>query len=250
MSPSGCTRIVWKSNDLAGTETEMEFLKACGTIDDEKTSNKKIYNGEKMFKKVLPILIALTFLLTACGTEPAPPTMSAEDINSTAIAGAQTMVAQTQAAIPTNTPLPPTETPSPTPLPTFTPPPVIPTLEQLILPTATTVSSDPNNCNRLLNIAEAGPTKNVRIENETKSQVNLSLTLWEPNLFGQCGSIAYVVNKLEKRKIAIPSGSWYAYAWVLDPPSTGEESFFIGSSKSQDLLRLIIRKDNIVWVGP
>jgi hypothetical protein len=203
-----------------------------------------------MFKKVLPILVAFSFLLTACGAEPAPPTMSAADINSTAVAGAQTMVAQTQAAIPTATPLPPTETPSPTPLPTFTPPPVIPTLEQLILPTATTASSDPNNCNRLLNVAEAGPTKNVRIENTLKSTVNLSLTLWEPNLFGQCGSVGYQLTKNQQLKIGLPSGSWYAYAWVLDPPSTAEGSFYIGPSKSQDLLRLIIKEHLIVWVGP
>jgi hypothetical protein len=207
-----------------------------------------------MFKKVLPILVALAFLLTACGAEPAPPTMSAADINSTAIAAAQTMVAQTQAAIPTATPLPPTETPSPTPLPTFTPPPVIPTLEQLILPTATVASSDPNNCNRLLNVAEAGPTKNVRIENTLKSNVNLSLTLWEPNLFGQCGSLGYQLTKNQQLKVGLPSGSWYAYAWVLGTgdvaQSTAEGSFYIGPSKTQDLLRLIIKEHIIGWVGP
>jgi hypothetical protein len=208
-----------------------------------------------MLKKVLLILIALGVLLSACSAEPAAPTMSAADINGTAVSAAQTMVFQTQAAIPTNTPVPPTETPSPTPLPTFTQQPlVIPTLEQLILPTATSSIADPNDCNRSLNIAEAGPTKNVRIENTTKSQVNLSLNLWTPNLFGQCGSIAYVINKSEKRKIAIPSGSWYAYGWVLgtdgSAQSTTEGSFYIGPSKTQDLLRLIIKEHVIGWVGP
>jgi hypothetical protein len=99
-------------------------------------------------------------------------------------------------------------------------------------------------------VAEAGPTKNVRIENTMGSTVNLSLNLYTPNPFGQCGAISYVINKGEKRKITIPSGYWYAYAWVLDPPSTAEGSFFIGSSKTQDLLRLIIKKDVIAWVGP
>jgi hypothetical protein len=208
-----------------------------------------------MLKKVLPILLALSLLLTACGSqEPAPPTVSAVDIQNTAVAGAQTMIALTELAKPTATPLPPTETPSPTPLPTFTPPPVIPTLEQLILPTATVASSDPNNCNRLLNIAEAGPTKNVRIENTLKSTVNLSLTLWEPNQFGQCGSIGYQLTKNQNLKVGIPSGSWYAYAWVLGTgdvaQSTAEGSFYIGPSKSQDLLRLIIKEHVIGWVGP
>jgi len=90
----------------------------------------------------------------------------------------------------------------------------------------------------------------VRIENTLKGNVNLSLTLWEPNLFGQCGSIGYQLTKNQKLKVGIPSGSWYAYAWVLDPPSTSEGSFYIGPSKSQDLLRLIIKEHVIAWVGP
>lgn len=205
-----------------------------------------------MLKKLLPILLAFSVLLTACGAEPAPPTMSPADIEATAVSAAMTMIVMTQQAIPTATPLPPTETPSPTPLPTFTPEPllVVPTLEQLILPSPTAIISDPNNCNRLLNLGEAGPTKNVRIENTTKSQVNLSLTMWTPNEFAQCGSISYVLSKGEKRKIAIPSGSWYAYAWILDPPSTAEGSFYLGPSKTQDLLRLVIKPDVIGWFGP
>jgi hypothetical protein len=206
-------------------------------------------NGEKMFKKILPILIAITLLLTACAPE-AAPTMAAADVQGTAISAAFTMVALTQMAIPTATPLPPTETPSPTPLPTFTLQPVIATLEPLILPTATSAPSDPNNCNRVLNMGEAGPTKNVRIENTNKSKINLSLNLYTPNLFGQCGSLSYTVAGGAKTKIAIPSGYWYAYSWVENPPSTGSVSFYIGPSATQDLLRLVVRADVIAWVGP
>jgi hypothetical protein len=202
-----------------------------------------------MLKKILPILLALTVFLTACAPQ-AAPTMAPADVQNTAVSAAWTMVAATQAAIPTNTALPPTEVPSPTPLPTFTPPPVIPTLEQLILPTATTAAADPNNCNRALNMGEAGPTKNVRIENENKGQVNLSLNLYKPNPFGQCGALSYTIKSGEKRKITIPTGYWYAYSWVLDPPSTASVSFYIGPSGSQDLLRLVIKKDVIAWVGP
>ncbi len=202
-----------------------------------------------MTKKILLILLALSVALTACAPE-AAPTMAPADVEGTAVSAAFTMVALTQMAIPTNTALPPTETPSPTPLPTFTALAVIPTLEPLILPTTTSAPADPNNCNKPLNVSEAGPTKNVRIENTTNAQVNLSLNLYTPNLFGQCGALAYVVKKGEKRKIAIPSGYWYAYGWVLDPPSTSEGSFYIGPSKTQDLLRLIIREDVIGWVGP
>jgi PBP1b-binding outer membrane lipoprotein LpoB len=204
-----------------------------------------------MLKKIFPILLALAVLLTACAPQ-GTPTMAPADVQNTAVAAAWTMVQATQNAIPTATPLPPTETPSPTPLPTYTPVPlvVIPTLEQMILPTATTGISDPNNCNRVLNMGEAGPMKNIRIENENKSQVNLSLNLWKPNPFGQCGTLSYVIKGNEKRKVGIPTGSWYAYSWVLNPPSTGSVSFYIGPSGSDDLLRIVIKKDTIAWVGP
>jgi hypothetical protein len=201
-----------------------------------------------MLKKLLPILLALSVLLAAC-TPKAEPTMAPADVEGTAVSAAFTMVAQTQIAIPTATSLPPTEIPSPTPLPTFTLQPIIPTLA-LILPTATSAPSDPNNCNRTLNMAEAGPMKNLRIENENKSQVNLSLNLYQPNPFGQCGSVSYTINGGEKRKVGIPSGYWFAYSWVLNPPSTGSVSFYIGPSASTDLLRLVIKKDTIAWIGP
>ena len=64
---------------------------------------KQLINGEKMLKKILPILIALVVLLTACAPQ-AAPTMSPADVQGTAVAAAWTMVAATQAAIPTNTP--------------------------------------------------------------------------------------------------------------------------------------------------
>jgi hypothetical protein len=202
-----------------------------------------------MLKKSLPILIALTVLLAACAPQ-GTPTMAPADVQNTAVSAAWTMVQATLDANPTATQLPPTETPSPTPLPTFTPPPLIPTLEQFILPTSTSAPSDPNNCTKALNVGEAGPTKNVRIENTNKGRANISLNLYTPNLFGQCGSLSYSVAGGTKTKIAIPSGSWYAYAWVENPPSTGSVSFFIGPSGTQDLLRLVIKKDSIGWVGP
>ena len=134
-----------------------------------------------MLKKILPIILALTVLLTACAPE-GTPTMAPEDIQGTAVSAAWTVVAMTQAAIPTATPLPPTETPSPTPLPTFTAEPLnIPTLEPLeplILPTATSAPSDPNNCLKPLNVAEAGPTTPMRIENESGGTIQwMSLNL-------------------------------------------------------------------------
>jgi hypothetical protein len=207
-----------------------------------------------MLKKIIPILLALTVLITACAPQ-AAPTMSPADVQGTAIAAAWTMVAATQAAIPTNTPLPPTPVPSPTSLPTFTPEAllVIPTLPQLALavPTAAAAPSDPNNCLKPLAVSQAGPTKRVRIENQSPGTANLSLNLYKPNLFGQCGSLSFAnIKRGSMTIITIPNGYWYAYAWVLDPPSTGSASFYLGPSKTQDLNRLVIKKDIVAWVGP
>jgi hypothetical protein len=192
--------------------------------------------GEKMLKKILPILLALTVFLAACGPLTLP-TMSPADAQGTAVAATLTSIAATQAAIPTKTPPSPTETASPTP-----------TLEPTIPPATT--ASDPNNCTKALNVGEAGLLKNVRIENENKSTVNLSLNLYAPNSFGQCGALSYSLKGGAKMNIHIPTGSWSAYSWVLDPPSNGSVSFIIGTSKSKDLLRLVIKKDVIAWVGP
>jgi hypothetical protein len=165
-------------------------------------------------------------LLTACGT-PAEPTLSAEQVSGTAIAMASTMIAETQAAIPTNTPVPPTETPSPTPLPTNTPEP-LPTIE-VLLPTAT--SKALGNCEGPLNTAEAGPTSQVRIENQSGGSVTLSLHLGEgTNAFGQCGYLTYYLKKNEKLVLQLPKGTFFGYALITYPNGdTGNASGYINN---------------------
>jgi hypothetical protein len=202
-----------------------------------------------MLKKIIPFL-TLTILINACAPQ-AAPTMASADVQGTAVAAAWTMVAATQAAIPTNTPQPPTETASPTPLPTFTQQPlVIPTLEPLALATPTIVAppSDPNNCLKTLNIAEAGPTKNLSIENQNSGTTNISLNLYKPNSYGQCGSLSLTLGKGASKTIQVASGYWFAYAWVLDPPSQTVFSFIVGTGRSSGA-RLVIKKDTIAYYG-
>ncbi len=195
-----------------------------------------------MFKKILPIFLSLAFLLGACGSQ-GTPTMAAEDSKNTAVAEVWTMAAETQLAKPTETPIPPTSTE--TPLPTFTVTPV-----PVTQPTDTATAVDPNSCNKALSMGEAGPMKNIRLENENKSDVNLSQSLYQPNDFGQCGYVSYVLKSGEKRKVGIPSGYWSAYSWVLNPPSQASTTFFIGPSATDDLLRIVVKKEVIAWVGP
>lgn len=202
-----------------------------------------------MIKKIIPILALLAVLVVACGGQPAEPTFSPEQVQGTAISAAFTMVAQTQAAIPTNTPLPPTETPSPTPLPTFTPLP-LPT-QPLVLPTATTASSSGGTCNRLLNEGEAGPQSLVRFENKTDGTVGLSLFMWTPNKFAQCGSHSsnpFPIAKNASITVSLPKGQYYAFAWIT--MSNGDqreaEGYFWVKEADNHLFPVFIKEDVIV----
>jgi hypothetical protein len=192
-----------------------------------------------MLRKLILVMAVLAVLLTACGT-PAEPTLSPEQVSGTAIAMASTIIAETQAAIPTNTPIPPTETASPTPLPTFTLEP-LPTVE-LVLPTAT--SQPQGNCEGPLNVAEAGPQSDVRFENETGVVINLSLSLEEgSNSFGQCGFLGYRLIKNEKLVLSLPKGLYFAVAWGEDVSAVGYVNNRVGDNH---LFVAKIKKDVIV----
>jgi hypothetical protein len=200
-----------------------------------------------MLKRISIIMLGSMLLLSACGAQE-PPTMAPADVNNTAVAAAFTMVAQTQAAIPTNTPVPPTETPSPTPLPTFTLPPP-PTLDQLLAPPTATqaVASDPNSCTKALNVGEAGPLKRIRIENTTAGSINISLNLWKPNDFGQCGALSYSLKKGEQRIVSVPVGAWYGYAWITYKNGTsGTASGSWNVNQGYDDLISVVVKDEVI----
>src|SRR5512138_2766674 len=119
------------------------------------------------FFKTLTITILLATIISACGAgQPEVPTISPEQVQGTAISAASTMVAQTQAAIPTNTPLPPTATFTFTPAFTDTPS-VPPTLAATF--TAAPTTTDPNGdpCSTRVLAPERGRPTIIRIVNKT-----------------------------------------------------------------------------------
>jgi hypothetical protein len=198
-------------------------------------------------KKLFILTLASVFLLSACGT-PAEPTMSAEEVQGTAVAAAMTMVAQTQAAIPTATPIPPTDTPAPTPLPTNTVPPLeLPTQPLVVQPTATT-ASDANECNKFLTTSAAGPTAPIKVVNQTKAPMNVSLYL-EKTPFGECGYRGYSIPKNGSINIDFPQGNIYAYVWILEPINT-TVSGGPWHPNNTDKWTLLINENNIKMVGP
>lgn len=203
-------------------------------------------------KKILFLLLATTLLLTACGPE-AVPTASIEEIQATAVAAAMTMVAETQAAIPTATPVPPTNTPEPTPLPTNTVPPLdvptqslsIPTQPVAAQPTATTSAND---CDKPLASDPAGPRAPIKIINETKASVNVSLWL-SKTVFGECGYRGYSIPRNNSISIEFPMGDIYGYAWILEPVNKTVSGGPWGPNNT-DKWELYISESGMKFVGP
>src|SRR5688572_9210755 len=144
-----------------------------------------------MKRFTIPSLIAtMTMLISACGA-PAAPTMSAADVQLTAVAAAFTVVAQTQAAIPTATSLPPTETASPTQPPTNTavslPTSATSAVQATFTPAAAAGGATPYYCDtRVLSWSPRGRATVIRIVNTTRAPVNVSLYLNETQDHNEC----------------------------------------------------------------
>ena len=167
------------------------------------------------------ILFAISVLvLTACGPEP-EPTMSPADVQGTAMAAAMTMVAETQAAIPTATSIPPTEPPTATPFPTNTVPPLsletsTPTLVQAVgaLPTNTPVpasGSGDDPCNQPLT-SWGGDSAQLSLRNNTKPKGTVTLSLFFTSSFGDCGYLSAQFDGTTT--LTVPVGVFSAGAFV------------------------------------
>jgi hypothetical protein len=206
-----------------------------------------------MKRNALFIGVVLSLLVSACGAQ-ATPTVNPVDVQNTAQAAAFTMVAQTQQAIPTATPLPPTQAPTLTPLPTNTLlasptlDPLIPTPVGLTItpqaniptftPQASGSGSDP--CNQALT-AWDGPSANLNIVNETRPRGTIILSLYVVTELGQCGYL-YVTGD----SITGPVGQYSAGAFVEGPKDL---KVFGGFRITQGSWDIVVRNDNIVALG-
>ena len=172
-------------------------------------------------KRVWIIIAIIALVLTACAPK-AEPTMSPADVQGTAMAAAMTMVAETQAAIPTATSIPPTAIPSATPFPTNTLPALaqpsllgVPTTTQLFVvqPTNTKVTSaaTSNLCNQPL-MGWQGESATMFIKNATKPKGLVTLSLYFTTELGECGYIGTQFDS--STTIKVPMGIFSAGAFV------------------------------------
>lgn len=203
---------------------------------------------------IIPLMtLIMAMIISACGGgTPAEPTVSPQDVQASAVAAALTIVAETNAAIPTNTPLPPTNTPEPTPLPTDTPVPS-PTLDPAVIPTFTSApqaSTTQNPCNRLLPNPVVGHPTKIRIFNNTKLDgVKISL-YFENTAFGECG-FAYIpiFSKNQSETYThLTQGAYTMYAWTDDGKLNVGPAFV--NITGPDLTTFEIRDNSINISGP
>ncbi|MFH1185773.1 MAG: hypothetical protein V1755_12165 [Chloroflexota bacterium] len=194
-------------------------------------------------QSVWKILGAASVLLASCGPQ-ATPTVDPVLVQATAVAMAETMLAQTQEAIPPTAF--PTNTPEPTPSPF--PSPTLALIATLPVPSATAQGAA-NSCLHPLDIGAAGPTHPTLIKNQTGGTINLSLNLYEKNAFGECGAISYAnLGKNSSVMAGLPSGYWFAYAWATTPKESFkvQGSFFVQPAQF-DKIELCVRQAVITY---
>jgi hypothetical protein len=206
---------------------------------------------KKTYRIMTTILI--TAVASACGATPVVPTISAENVQSTAIVAALTLVAQTQAAIPTATPLPPTATavPTETSLPTDTPQ-TLPTLASTAAVASTPVAGntvDPCST-RILSASPRGRETTIHIVNLVKAQVTVSLYLNETASWGECGYRSYVLGARDSVLITdLIQGCYDLWAFNNDPKIKVNASGS-GCINNPDKWTFEISAGSIKFVGP
>lgn len=201
----------------------------------------------KLFKTLM-IAVVLATLITACGGQPAVPTISPEEVQGTAISAASTMVAQTQAGIPTATPLPPTPTFTFTPV--FTETPIAsptPAISSTPLPPTTDPNADP--CNTRVLSAPRGRETIIRIVNTTRQPISVSVYLNETASHGECGWRSYTLARNNDVVITdLVQGCYNLWAW-----STGNDPFQSqggGCINNSDKWTFEVGEGSIKFVGP
>jgi len=195
-----------------------------------------------MIRNALIMGVVLSLAASACAPR-ATATINPLDIQHTAEAAAFTMIAQTEEAVPTATLVPPTETATPTRLPTLTP---ITSPTSDVMPTATrsqSTGSTQDDCNKALTAWE-GPTAKLNLANETKPKGTVTLSLYVVTELGECG---YLSQQFESSgSLSGPVGQYSAGAFV-----DGKKDFkvFGGFRITQGSWTIVVRNESIVAQG-
>jgi len=173
---------------------------------------------------ILTLVLVITLIISACGAQATPtPIGNAVDIQGTVAAAASTMIAETQAAIPTATPPPPTATFTDTPAPTNTLL-ALPSSEVTFTPVPSGNSGGGDPCiNQVLPASLQGETVRIRINNSTQAALSVSVYLNQTGPQGECGYRSYTLDPGQFVLINdLVEGCYTLWAWNPDP-----EAYFI-----------------------
>ena len=178
---------------------------------------------KRLYIPALVLMIAM--IISACGAQ-VTPTTEPVDLQGTIAAAAITVIAETQAAIPTATPPPPTATITNTPAPTNT---FLP-----LPPPGTTVTPVPNGGSggqdpciyQVMPETLHGEPVKIRIDNSTKAVVSVSVNLQQNGPQGQCGYRSYTIDPGQFIVISdLVEGCYTLWAWNPDP-----DEYFIATN--------------------
>jgi hypothetical protein len=185
---------------------------------------------------ILTQLLIITLIISACGAragEATPaPTLNPIELQGTSAVVAFTMIAETQAAIPTATPIPPTATFTNTPLPTNTFLPVD-SSGATLTPVPNTNSGGGDPCvDKPLPTTLQGETVKIRINNSTKATLALSVYLNQTTPQVVCGYRTYTIAPEQSLILNdLVEGCFTLWAWNPDP----EEYFIVTNGASSCL---------------
>jgi len=163
-------------------------------------------------------ILVLSLIISACGAPQSTPTVNPVDQQSTAVVAALTILAETQAAIPTATVPTPTITLTSTPVFTPTTPP-LPTLGATFTPLPEANSGAVDPCiNKVLPDSLTGETIKIRIDNPTTGTINVSVYLQQSRPQGVCGYRAYALAPQDTLVINdLIVGCYTLWAWNPEP---------------------------------
>ncbi len=194
----------------------------------------------------LSLFIIIAMAVSACGAQ-TTPTMDAADAKNTAIEAALTIVAETQVAIPTSTPIPPTATPTRTLVPTDTP--LVLTTETTIIATVTaSTNGNTDSCNKLLQSISGGKPAKIKIENNSGSPITFSLYL-NKTPFGDCGYRGYTLGKGGSTLITDLIQGCYNVSVLINDAKRPTKSFGYGCINNPDKWSFIVSRDSVLLVG-
>jgi hypothetical protein len=202
-----------------------------------------MFRSKKAMPLIAAVLVIAALIASGCNALSASPTPSLQELQMTA----QSVAAQTLAAqqIPTQPPPSPTIIP-PTPLPIITaspepviesapsvqeapqvvlPVPEIPTQPVTVIQPAATEESAGPDCTGTITSLTKGPRAPVQVVNKKGSEIILSYYL-EPSPYGQCGSNSVQLDsQTEVQSLNLPLGCYWLYAWVTH---NGKDQSFQG----------------------